>query len=65
MCQPRFKNNQCENLIQKYYNTVVLFLKKNLYKIVTPLAFIITAKQDAKSFPPRAGFLVGLFFDHE
>ena len=63
MCQPRFKNNLCENLIQKFHNTVVLFFFNSLYKIVTPLVVISTAKQDAKSFPPRVGFLVGLFFD--
>ena len=57
MCQPRFKNNLCENLIQKFHNTVVLFFNS------FPLVVISTAKQDSKSFPPRVGFLVGLFFD--
>ena len=47
MCQPRFKNNLCENLIQKFHNTVVLVFNS------FPLVVISTAKQDAKSFPPQ------------
>ena len=45
MRQPWLKNNQCNNLFLKNQNTVVL------KKIVTPLIFISTTKQDAESFP--------------